>query len=122
MKKVITILSALFISFIASSSFATMKVMGNNNPQVGKEFVGRIIAAAYRVENNTPVLRVVTQTDKTFKNENQVNGMAIEFTDKDLQMGMAVAANVGKGVAVMIDPNGNIDTLTLITHEYWGPK
>lgn len=117
MKKVTTVLSALFLSFIASSSFASMEI--TNPGSMGKEYVGKVVATTYTVENNKGVIRVMTTADNTMNN-NTVAGATLKFTDNDLQMGMTLAANVGKDIDVSVNTStGSINFITIITDEYW---
>lgn len=122
MKKINVILTALFISFAASSSFAAIK-FGNipNAASNGKDYIGKIVATYYYVEPQTgsQTLRVITRADNKLNENNLINAGTLEFNDKDLIMGMALAANIGKDVAVLFDTNYNIDMVSIITDEYW---
>lgn len=53
------------------------------------------------------------------ENNKIISGAAIKFTDKDVEMGMVLAANIGNDVAVSFDASYNIDSVSVITDEYW---
>ena len=122
MKKITTILTSIFISIAATSSFSAVK-FGNapKNQSNGKYFVGKIIAASYFIEPNTgsQAISIFTKADSKLNENNLINAGMIEFTDKDVQMGMILAASIGKDIAVGFDANYSINVVSIVTEEFW---
>ncbi len=118
MKKITAILTSLFLSFIATSSFAAV-TFGDVVTSNGKDYVGKIVAVNYVVEPTGQAIRIVTKADDKLNENDMARGGVVEFSDKDLPMGVALAANIGKNVAVSFDIHSNVRFVTIITNEYW---
>lgn len=122
MKRITTIASALLICMLTSTSFAAVKFgYAPSTPSNGKDYVGKITAVQYFADQNSgsQKISIITSADPKLNENNAIKGGTIEFSDQDFQMGMALAANVGKNVAVSADRNFNIISVTIVTNEYW---
>ena len=122
MKTINTMVSALIISALATSSFAAVKFgYAPNTPSNGKDYVGKIVAVEYFTDQNagSQKIGIITSADAKLNENNAIHGGTIEFSEQDLQMGMALAANIGKDIAVSADRNYNIGLVTIITDGYW---
>lgn len=123
MKKTTVILTVLCIFLITTTpSFAAVK-FGNapKAPSNGKDYVGKIVAATYFVEpgTNSQAILISTKADNKLNESNVADGITIEFTDNDIQMGMVLGTNIGKDAAVTFDTSYSINVVSVITDEFW---
>lgn len=120
MKKSILLLSAIAICAASSMSLAAVKFGYNpQNPSNGKDLVANIVGIDYEVaptSDEQSILVMLKADDKL--NESNLQGGTITLSGKDLPLGMALAASVGKKVAVSIDAD-NVSRVFIITDEYW---
>jgi hypothetical protein len=120
MKKIALLLLTLTLAVISSSTFATVKFGYNpQNPSNGKDFVAKIVGVDYEVAENgidQSVMIMLKADDKL--NESNLNGGTLIISGNDLPFGMALAASVGKKVAVNIDAD-HVPRVVIITDEYW---
>jgi hypothetical protein len=111
---------AMAMCAASTMSFAAVKFSCNpQSPSNGKELVANIVGVDYEVASTTEeqsILIMLKADDKL--NESNLQGGTITLTGKDLSLGMALAASIGKKVAVSTNDE-NLPRVLIITDEYW---